>query len=154
MIIRSNRNGFIIHATFFLLFILIVCGCSIKLISDYDEVIDKSVTELQKKVETFLLKMEAASGTSEGEYINNKSFYNEAKVEMTAIRLRAEAISENKITVQHITEIEKNIESLRLLHEMRGQRGLTKDLTDPIRVIINTQFKAILTLEFAKRRGK
>ncbi len=50
--------------------------------------------------------------------------------------------------------IEKNIENLRLLHEKRGQKGLTKDLTEPVRAIINIQFKAMLTLEFAKKRGK
>ncbi|MBI5179940.1 MAG: hypothetical protein HZA05_00895 [Nitrospirae bacterium] len=154
MINNCNRNRIAVLSVLFSLFFLIVSGCSVKLISDYDEVIDKSVTELQKKVEAFLIKMEGSAGSSEGEYINNRSFYNEANVEMSAIRLRAEAIPENKITVQHINEIEKNFENLRLLHEKRGQKGLTKDLTDPIKVILNIQFKAILTLEFAKKRGK
>jgi len=154
MVINRNRSRLAVFFVLFSLFFFIVAGCSVKLISDYDEVIDKSVTELQKKAEGFLIKMENAAGTSEGEYINNRSFYNETKVEITAIRLRAEATPENKITVQHIAEIEKNLENLRLLHEKSGQKGLTKDLTEPVRAIINTQFKAMLTLEFAKKRGK
>ena len=154
MVSNCNRRRIAVLSVLFSFFLLIVSGCSVKLISDYDEVIDKSVTELQKKVEAFLIKMEGAAGTGEGEYINNRSFYNEARVEISAMRLRAEAIPENKITVQHINEIEKNIENLRLLHERRGQKGLTKDLTEPVRAIINTQFKAMLTLEFAKKRGK
>lgn len=154
MVINRNRSRIAVLFVLFPLFFIIVVGCSVRLISDYDEVIDKSVTELQKKTEGFLIKMENAAGTSEGEYINNRSFYNESKVEITAIRLRAEAIPENKITVQHIAEIEKNFENLRLLHEKRGQKGLAKDLTEPIRAIINIQFKAMLALEFAKKRGK
>lgn len=154
MAINRNRSRIAVLSVLFSFFLLIASGCSVKLISDYDEITDKSVTELQKKVETFLIKMEGSAGSSEGEYINSRSFYNEARVEISAMRLRAEAIPENKITVQHINEIEKNIENLRLLHEKRGQKGLTKDLTEPVRAIINIQFKAMLTLEFAKKRGK
>ena len=154
MVINRNRSRLAFLFVLFPLFFLIASGCSVKLISDYDEVIDKSVTELQKKVEAFLIKMEGSAGSSEGEYINNRSFYNEARVEISAMRLRAEAIPENNITVQHINEIEKNIENLRMLHEKRGQKGLTKDLIEPVRAIINIQFKAMLTLEFAKKHGK
>ena len=132
---------------------LIMSGCSITLISNYDEVTDKSATELQKKVEHFLLTMQAAHGTSAGEYANNKAFYDESTVALSAMRLRAGAIPHNERTVEQIGEIEKNIDRLRQLHEQRGPAGLTKTLVDPIRTLINTQFKAILTLEIAKKRG-
>ena len=140
-----------------LVLMIVVCqgwGCTLKLISDYDDVTDKSVTELQKKVETFLVRMEAAAGTSEGEVGSNKAFYDETKIALSSLRLRAEAIPNNKLTAEQISGLQDNIEVLRKLHESAGHGGLTKILVEAPRTAFNTQFKAILTLELAKKRGK
>ncbi|MFQ5656342.1 MAG: hypothetical protein ACE5G5_02280 [Candidatus Methylomirabilales bacterium] len=128
-------------------------GCQVRLISDYDAVIDRSATELQKKVETFLVKMEGAAGTSAGEYANNKAFYDETVVALSAMRVRAAAMPKNELTVESIDLIKENIENLRKLHKRRGERGLSKTVIDPVRTAMNTQFTAILKLELAKKRG-
>jgi hypothetical protein len=133
---------------------VVMSACSVRFISDYDETTDRSVTELQRKVETFLVKMENTAGTSEGEYVNNKAFYDDVKVALSAMRVRAAAMPKNELTVQSIDLIEENIENLRQLHERRGEKGLSKALVEPIRTAINAQFTAILKLEFAKKRGE
>ncbi|MFQ5847954.1 MAG: hypothetical protein ACE5IQ_09860 [Candidatus Methylomirabilales bacterium] len=138
----------------FSLLTLVVSGCSVKFISDYDEVTDKSATALHKNVERFLLKMEATAGSSAGTYRKNKTFYDEAKVALSSMRMRAKAIPNNRLTVQHIELLEKNIDALRTLHEKRGPKGLAKPLVDPVRDALDAQFTAIIKLELAKKRGE
>ncbi len=128
-------------------------GCSIKLISDYDEATDKSATALHKKVDKFLIKMEREAGTPEGTYAKNTEFYDEIKIDLSSMRVRAKAIPKNQLTIEHIDLIEENIEKLRELHEKRGEKGLAKALVDPIRAAMDAQFTAIIRLELAKKRG-
>jgi hypothetical protein len=68
MVLLLPFDGFIL--LFFLL--SFIAGCSYKLMANYDEIIDKNATELQAKVETFLIKMKGAAGTPDGEYKNQK----------------------------------------------------------------------------------
>lgn len=150
---RDARVRFNLALVLFSMLTLVMSGCTVKFISDYDEVTDKSATALHKKVETFLIKMEHTAGTSAGEYVNNKDFYDETQVALRAMRIRAKAIPKNQLTVEHIDLLEKNVDELRNLHERRGRRGLPKTLVDPIRTAIGAQFTAIIKLELAKKRG-
>jgi hypothetical protein len=129
-------------------------GCTVKLIADYDEIIDKTATDLQGKIETFLTRMERTAGTSEGEYDNNTAFYDEIKGVLSSMKVRARAIPKNELTVQHIELIEENIENLRKLHEKQKEKGLTKTYIDPARTALNTQFTALITLQNALKRGE
>ncbi|MBI2370560.1 MAG: hypothetical protein HYV08_10085 [Deltaproteobacteria bacterium] len=98
--------------------------------------------------------MEATPGTSEGEYANNRVFYEQARAALGAMRFRAQASPGGEPTVQHLAELEKQIENLRRLHERRGQAGLTRAAIDPIRTAINAELKAIVALELARKRGR
>ena len=49
-------------------------GCSIRLIAEYDKKIDDGVTELQKKTEAFLIKMERIAEFLKG-LIRNTSVF-------------------------------------------------------------------------------
>ena len=150
---RDPRLRFLFPFMVVIILPLALVGCSVKFISDYDEVTDRSVIELQKRVETFLVKMEGVAGTSAGEYANNRAFYDETKVALSGMRVRAAAIPKNELTMQAVALIEENIENLRQLHERRGEKGLSKLLVEPIRTALNTQFTAIMKLELAKKRG-
>ena len=81
-------------------------ACKVKLISDYDEVIDHSATELQKRVEGFVHNMEGAAGTPNGTYNANKAFYDDVRTDISALRVRAMAVSNNSLTLQEIDGIE------------------------------------------------
>jgi len=135
-------------------FMLVSLGCAVRLIADYDEIIDKSATDLQGRIETFLTKMERTAGTSEGEYANNTAFYDEIKGTLSSMRVRAEAIPKNKHTVEHIELIEQNIENLRKLHEKQKEKGLTEAHIGPARNALNTQFTALIKLQNALKRGE
>jgi len=129
-------------------------ACKVKLISDYDEVIDHSATELQKRVEGFVHNMEGAAGTPNGTYNANKAFYDDVRTDISALRVRAMAVSNNSLTLQEIDGIEKNIEKLRQLHDMGGANGLRPAVAEPALSALNVQFVALLKLELAKKRGE
>jgi PBP1b-binding outer membrane lipoprotein LpoB len=130
---------------------LAVSGCSIKLISSYDETTDKTVTALQKKTEAHLVALEAVEGLPECKYEKHKQFYDEAKVDVSAIAVRAAAIPKNDITTEQTVLLSSSLDNLEKLHKIAC---LSKDQIKPLRTQFNSSFTAILKLELAKRRGE
>lgn len=128
-----------------------ISGCAIKLISSYDETTDKTVTALQKKTEAHLVALEAVEGLPECTYEKHRRFYDEAKVDVSAIVVRAAAIPKNEITTEQTALLSRSLESLEKLHKVAC---LTKDQITPLRTQFNSSFTAILKLELAKRRGE
>lgn len=126
-------------------------GCAIQLISKYDEATDKAVTALQKKTEAHLVALEAVQGLPECKYEKHKQFYEEARVDISAITVRAAAIPKNEITTQQAGLLAGNLGSLEKLHRMACLSG---DQIAPLRTQFNSSFTAILKLELAKRRGE
>jgi hypothetical protein len=132
-----------------------ISGCAtVKLVGDYDEQIDKGVTQLQKDVETFLVKLEATADKSTARvesYDKNKKFYEDAKVALSGLRVRADSLERNSITVRMLDRLSNNLSRLERMHE----GGLTKpEIELSIRGAMNSQFTAILTFELAKKRGE
>jgi PBP1b-binding outer membrane lipoprotein LpoB len=130
---------------------LVTSGCSIKLISSYDETTDKTVTALQKKTEAHLVSLEAVDGLPECKYEKYKQFYEEAKVDVSAISVRAAAIPNNEITTEQTALLSNSLDRLENLHKIAC---LSKDEIKPLRIGFNSGFTAILKLELAKRRGE
>ena len=140
-----------ILSIFLLCTLMVLFGCSIKLISSYDETTDKTVTALQKKVESFFVTVESQEGLPECEYNNHKKFYDEVKVEISAIEVRARAIPNNEITIEQVELLKDSLNKLESLHKISC---LSKDQIEILRIAFNSSFTAILKLEFAKKRGE
>ena len=132
-------------------YIITEAGCTVKLISSYDEKTDVAVSELHKRTETFFLTLESQEGLPECEYKNHTNFYKDAKVSVSAIEVRARAIPNNDITVEQIVLLKENIS---LLEELHKSGCLTREQIEPLRINFNTGFTAILKLELAKKRGE
>jgi hypothetical protein len=132
------------------LLILTALGClSVRLIADYDRKIDDGVTELQKKTEAFLIKMERVAELPEGAYAKYIGFYDEVKVDLSALKVRADAVALNDVTSQQIELLQDSFKKL----EEQHQKGLKRVMIESIRQSLNSQFTAILKLEVAKKRN-
>ena len=138
-----------VFISFLLLFILF--GCSIKLISSYDEKTDNAVTQLQKEVETFFVTIEGQAGLPECSYNNHKKFYQDSKVTISAIEVRARAIPKNEITIEQIGLLKDSLDKLEKLHKLGC---FSVGQVENLRNSFNTSFTAILKLELAKKRGE
>lgn len=126
-------------------------GCTVKLVSSYDEATDKAVTLLQKKTEAHLVKLESVAGLPECVYDQHRAFYNDAKVEISGVAVRAEAIPKNQTTTEATKLLAQNIDSLEKLHKIAC---ISSEQIVPLRSNFNSNFTAILKLELAKRRGE
>ena len=140
------------HAFFGLLVLIFsLSGCSITLISSYDENTDKAVTKLQKDFETFFVTVDGQAGLPECKYDNHKKFYQNSKVAISAIAVRAKAIPKNEITVEQVGLLEESLLSLEKLHKIDC---FSNDQVVNLRSSFNTSITAILKLELAKKRGE
>lgn len=126
-------------------------GCSVKFISSYDEKTDNSVTQLQKDFETFFVTVEGQAGLPECEYKNHTKFYQDSKVAVSGIEVRAQAIPENDITVEQVGLLKDSLGKLEQLHKIGC---FTPGQVENLRSSFNTSITAILKLELAKKRGE
>lgn len=133
-----------------ILVLLLIMGCSIKLISSYDEKTDNAVTQLHKQVETFFLTVEEQTGLPECKYENHKDFYKDTKVKISAIEVRARAIPQNDQTIEQIGLLKDSLDKLEKLHQIGC---FSSNQVENLRSGFNSSFTAILKLELAKKRG-
>ena len=127
-------------------------ACSrITVISAYDEQIDHSATELQKRMDAFLTMLADKAGTPDAEYEANKSFYSDYGVDLRSVKVRALSQPKNKITVQQLDLMSESLESLRKAHQ---DAPIAPEAAATIRELFNQGWGAIITLELAKKRGE
>ncbi|MDI6767639.1 MAG: hypothetical protein QME52_12530 [Bacteroidota bacterium] len=131
------------------LYLITFTACSVKFITEYDENTDRTVSDLQRKFETFFISAEKVCGTPEGDYSHFENFYDDIKVDLTLLELRVNAKSKNEIQIEQVSLLKKSFDDLKKLHKL----GLTKEQLAPIRTGFNVSLTAILKFEFAKRRG-
>ncbi|CAM4302838.1 hypothetical protein [Pseudoalteromonas byunsanensis] len=146
----------------FISMLFVVSGCAVKLIATYDETTDKNVTALQRKFETFLIDLETKDGLPECSYEKNSDFYSESKVDLSAIKVRAEAIPQNEITVEQVSLLADSLSDLESLHKLKDKKSkssgqlkcISSNEVALFRSAFNSSFTAILKLELAKKRGE
>ena len=75
-----RQNSIIVYLLLTFLALVITFGCvpKVKLVGEYDGIIDKAVTDLQEQTDTFFSKMKTAS-TTDSAYEANKGFYDDVQ---------------------------------------------------------------------------
>ena len=134
--------------TLLLLAVLGLAACSnVRLISDYDPIVDQSVTALQKDIDTFLTRLE---NPDPPEFGDSSDFYTEAHVDLRAIQVRASAQDKNFNSSSTSSNWwVKTYAVLATIHEEGLEEAQEIEL---MRDAFQTQFIAILKLELAKTR--
>ena len=124
-------------------------GCGpVTLIAPYDQRIDEGVTNLQKSTAEFFTKIERQGGSNREDYKNHTKFYDDAKVTLSGLSVRANAFTNNKLTTE---QLEVLSEQFRLLEETHMKIGVSKAAVPEYEKAFNRTFTAILTLEIAKK---
>lgn len=152
-----------------LLIVTFLSGCSqIKLVSDYDERIDQGVTDIQKKVEAILTKIERSASDPSSTYA--ASDYSSIKEELNVLITRAESMDKNELTVKQLYTLGYALlesppiapESLKIKPPIKdGSLEKRHQLKEPfkpedmrdLRSLIGVNFRSILKFELAKKRG-
>lgn len=136
-------------AALFLLALALSSCSTVKLAGDYDAQTDQGVTALQKDMESFLVTLESAEGEMAAPYRRHKSFYGKTRVAISSLRIRADALERNSLTVRMLDRLQNNFDSFAADH----QEGIHKKELALYRGGFNSQFTSILTFELAKKRG-
>ena len=149
-----QRLRYLAHGAAALLVAALVSGCPVQFISLYDEQTDKAVTALQRKVDSFLVRLEGQSKPPECSHENHRRFYEEARVDLSGIQVRAGAIPQNEKTVEQLALLASSLGSLEKLHRLKSPQAACMDADElaPLRINFNTSFTAILKLELTKKR--
>jgi len=127
---------------------LFISSCSVSLISDYDEITDKTITEMQEKTSTVLVQLEDDAGSDN--YMLYKPFYQEVKADLNTLSVRANAIDKNQVTIDQIATLSSNFDNMESLHKKK----LSKEDIPLIRSGLNRSFTAMIKLQMAKKNKK
>lgn len=148
-----------------LLLVATLSACSVQLVSEYDEQLDKGITELQKQTASILAKMNKS--------LNNPSIsyqardYDELRSTLDILLVRSQSRDKNEATTNALYamgfatledpptppqgNVPKDSFSLQKRHMLKDAMT-AEDLRD-LRTLLNTRYQAILRLELAKKRG-
>ncbi len=140
---------------FLMAFTLGACS-TVELISQYDEETDKNVTALHKDITTFLTKLGNKTDFATCSHASNLDFYEQARIDLTTITVRAHAIPKNDITINMLGTLGSSIDTLEQLHLAKnaGSTCLTSGELALIQGSFNVSTTSILRLETAKKRGE
>jgi hypothetical protein len=160
---KTNFTQF--AAIYCLLFLWLTLGCTVRLVSMYDEATDKSLTDIQKKTDDFIQKLHTVQGTPTASFDSTQAFYQAIEKDVKTLLFRVEAIPKNEKTVSLVRNIQLQLTgnksspdgaSLRELHQLPGNRnnGIPAASLEIAQRNINQTIQAALSLELAKKTRK
>lgn len=105
------------------LFVFVAIGCGalkVKLVGQYDEIVDKSVHTIESKTTAHFKKILDNKGLGEGSYEQTKAFYAQMKGEVQALIVRSEVLEDGlKRTplTQNFKLLGNQYDDLEILHQ-------------------------------------
>jgi hypothetical protein len=125
-------------------------GCfSVKLIADYDEVVDKQVTELYKDVSMYMQELANKPEVFGADSAARASKYSDIQLNISMLKLRAMAKEKNS---QQIQQVELLIDSWNKIGELQKLKP-SKEMVLNAQSGLEITLTAILKLEIAKKRS-
>lgn len=112
--------------------------------------VDSAAQSLNDELTAFVHKMTSVAGTPEGSYASNQQFYTDAQKKIQDLRAVAQGENSEDILKQ-VGTISENVDNLRKLHELGGDKGLRSTVADPALKILQAQFKALAALQDSLR---
>ena len=134
--------------------LLLLGGC-VTLMAPYDEKIDDMATGLQREIST---EIEALRGAEKPDclYPGHAGFYRQARVDVSALSVRASAHEMNAQTIAQIDALAGALDDLEALHKIatRADRCMRPDEFSDVKRGFDQITGAIIKLEVAKKRGR
>lgn len=122
LLTSENGRFHLLLRVFLSLILLGLVGCSfkVKLVGEYDSIVDTSVNSLQKKTTSFIARLSKNIGEDQSSYEKNKQFYCDVKGETTALIGRATVLEgglERTPLTDNFKALQKQYEDLEYLHK-------------------------------------
>jgi len=127
--------------------VLLYAGCHVKLIGDYDDTIDKGISDVQQRAELYFAKLQSSPDTP-----YDQSFYDDMRSRLATLKTRASASYKKDILVRQISELQSEFGKFQEL-DQGAKRPIAAALVTSAESAISVSVESILTLELALKRG-
>jgi hypothetical protein len=142
-----------------ILSIVAMTGCTVTLVSDYDDTFDQQATTAQKDVDALLTKIagnvSANDPTRTGEqYAADKDAYAKIHGDIDAMKVRAAAHSNNAATIDQVARIEdafNTVEAEQAHADPKG--GIHIAQAEILKNEMNAAFTILIRTELLKKSG-
>jgi PBP1b-binding outer membrane lipoprotein LpoB len=126
-----------------ILFFLAGCAFKVKLVGQYDDIVDKSVHQLESKTTAHTKKIIDSRGTADGSFDQNKQFYSDTKGEVQALIVRAEALEKGLERTPLTDNFKKLLEQYNDLETLH-QTPFNEDVISMAQEALDMSFRAIV----------
>ena len=127
-----------------LIFILVAgCAFNVKLVGQYDDIVDKSVHQIESKTTAHIKKIVDNKGETDGSFDQSRQFYSDIKGEVQALVVRAEVLEEGLARTpltDNFKELSLQYDDLEILH----QTPYNKDVMLKAQEAFDQSFRAIV----------
>jgi hypothetical protein len=148
------KSGLAAKYLILILMVFVITGCAfkVKLVGDYDGIMDQAVTSLQEQTNAFLQKM-INDSTQGASYEKNKDFYINQQSKIAALITRSE-ISEKGTKIGKLTDLFKQLQTQYQDLENLHQNAPPKEIFISSQKAFNQSFGAILKSLLYLKWGK
>ena len=129
--------------------LLLVAGCTVRFLSEYDLVTDTEMTRLAKEVDAYLVSAMGNIRIYAHREAPDERIYDRWQSEVQILISRAESIPLNSLTVQQLKLLSASLSDLHAVDVMGFE---TVEEVKIFRATFDSIFRAILKLEHAKKR--
>jgi hypothetical protein len=141
------------HVTVLLACFALSACLSVRLIGDYDNVIDQGVTDVQQKFEMYFAKLNSNPDTP-----FDQNFYDDISARLAVLKTRSTSMPNNEIITQQLGELQATFDDLQKMDKLVSRPIKTDAVmkTTPFtnaRTAIEVSVESILKLEIALKRG-
>lgn len=134
----------------FIFFAVLLTGClNVHLVTSYDEVIDKGITDFDEQFNTFVKNMSDAAGKEEGTYDVNMKTYNALDSKLDVLIARAASASEGKgckveaKIYERIDKIMQDKMPLELKQNGQKNNGNEEGCNEKLLVLVKSQLETV-----------
>jgi hypothetical protein len=150
-LIRLRNPQLSIRANITLLAFLAVLSatCAVRLIGDYDDTIDKGVSDLQQRAALYFAKLQSTPDTP-----YDAAFYDDIDSRLVVLKSRATSLAKYPLIVEQLTNLKQQFDTFQKLDKSSARPFPSAAVTDA-ESAINVSVESILKIELAlKDRGK
>lgn len=145
---RAIQSAHLPRFSVFVFATLLLSGCAVRLIGDYDNTIDIGVTDVQQKAELYFSKLQSDPMTS-----YDQSFYDDIHARLAVLKSRAASLPKYPIILQQLSILKSQFDTFQKL-DKESQRPFPAGAVTAAESAISVSVESILKLELAlKARG-
>jgi hypothetical protein len=151
-----GRGIFRAQAAVMMSALLCLSACTVTLIAPYDDQTNASLNSLQTTTEQFFVAVERQLSTKPDKALSpydktHTDFFDSAKVLVANLKIRAGAISKNAQTQKEVQLMAEEFTAFEALD--KKDNGLSAYDVQAERSVMETYFRALITLEMAKKNA-